>query len=131
MLSEETADEFNKLYNERAVNLEELLFKVWLVLKNASLPTEAQVLQKIIEDHTAQNIPKRQTNRKGLLGMIHPVVSGKTLEQASKKQKLAKAKPKDPKKANKKNPSGGRTKKNLLCPKTLLEVGMNSYLVPG
>ena len=64
MLSEETADEFNKLFNERIVNLEEPLFKAWLVLKNASLPTEAQVLEKIIEDHTAKNIPKRKTKRK-------------------------------------------------------------------
>ena len=115
MLSEETSEEFNKLFTERTVNLDEPLFKAWLVLKNASLPTEAQVLEKIIDDHTAKNIPKKKTNRKRQLpegpARYDPSSSeweNILLEQAAKKKKVANPKPK---KTSKKNPSGGRTNK--------------------
>lgn len=115
MLSEETSEEFNKLFTERTVNLDEPLFKAWLVLKNASLPTEAQVLEKIIDDHTAKNIPKKKTNRKRQLpegpARYDPSSSEWEiilLEQAAKKKKVANPKPK---KASKKNPSGGRKHK--------------------
>ena len=77
MLSEKSNLEFNTAFSERNISYEEPLFKAWLVLKNASLPTEAQVLQKVIEDHTAINIPKKKTTRKRNLDMILPVLSGK------------------------------------------------------
>jgi hypothetical protein len=46
MLGEESALEVYTAFSERNISYEEPLFKAWIVLKNASLPTEAQVLQK-------------------------------------------------------------------------------------
>ena len=65
LLSEETVEEFNQLFADRKLEIQEPLFQSWLILKNASsLPTEDQALKKVLEDHTASNVPKKKTNRK-------------------------------------------------------------------
>ena len=64
----------------------EPLFQAWLVLKNASLPTESQAL------HTSTNIPKKKTTRKRNLpegparyDISSPEWENILIEQASKK----------------------------------------------
>ena len=64
LLSEETVEEFNQLFADTKLEIQEPLFQSWLILKNASLPTEDQALKKVLEDHTASNVPKKKTNRK-------------------------------------------------------------------
>ena len=64
LLSEETIDEFNQLFSERNLDAQEPLFQSWLILKNASLPTEDQARKKVLQDHTASNVSKKKTNRK-------------------------------------------------------------------
>ena len=125
MLSEESVLEFNNTFKERNISHEEPMFKAWLVLKNASLPTEAQVLQQVIEDHTATNVPKKKTTRKRNLpegparyDPSSPEWETILKEQASKKKKVTQPKPKPkptpkeiPQKVSKKNPSGGKKSK--------------------
>ena len=96
LLSEETADEFNKLFAERKLDIQEPLFQSWLILKNAFLPTEAQALKKVLGDHTASNVPKKKTNRKRNLPLgparydpSSPEWEEILLEQASKKKKTS------------------------------------------
>jgi hypothetical protein len=70
----------------------EPLFQAWLVLKNASLPTESQALQEVIASHTATNIPKKKTARKRNLpigparyDISSPEWENILIEQANKK----------------------------------------------
>ena len=58
LLTPEQVSEFNRHFTERSLDIMEPLFQAWLVLKNASLPTESQAL------HTSTNIPKKKTTRK-------------------------------------------------------------------
>jgi hypothetical protein len=64
LLTPEHVSEFNRDFTERNLDIMEPLFQAWLVLKNASLPTESQALQEVIANHTATNIPKKKTTRK-------------------------------------------------------------------
>ena len=110
LLSEETAEEFNQLFTDRKLDIQEPLFQSWLILKNASLPTEAQALDKVLGDHTASNVPKNKTNRKRNLPIgparydpSSPEWEEILQEQASKKKNPAKIKKKPaPAQSNKK-----------------------------
>ena len=116
-------EEFNKFFLEKNISIQEPIFKAWLVLKNASLPSEAQVLEKIIEDHTAKNIQKKKTNRKRNLpegparyDPSSPEWETILIEQASKKKKVTNPKPKPkkpPPKSTKKKPSDKQTNRKL------------------
>jgi hypothetical protein len=64
LLTLEQISEFNRHFTERNLDIMEPLFQAWLILKNASLPTESQALQEVIANHTATNIPKKKTTRK-------------------------------------------------------------------
>ena len=99
LLSEETAEEFNKLFADRNLDVQEPLYQAWLVLKNASLPTEAQALKKVLEDHTASNIPKKKTNRKRNLpqGPARYDPSSPEWEEILTEQALKKKKPNETK----------------------------------
>ena len=64
--------------------------------QDASLPTKAQALKKVLGDHTASNVPKKKTNRKRNLPLgparydpSSPEWEEILLEQASKKKKPA------------------------------------------
>ena len=61
LLTKNQIEEFNQLFNERNLSSAEPLFQAWLVLKNASLPTEDQALQNVLQSHTASNVPKKKT----------------------------------------------------------------------
>ena len=39
------------------------IFHSWLPLKLASIPTEAEALERVMKAHTVQNIPKRKQKR--------------------------------------------------------------------
>ena len=56
--------EFESLFEKKSINFDEPLFNAWLVLKNSSLPTEAQVVASVLQDHLASNVPKKKTQRK-------------------------------------------------------------------
>ena len=92
LLTPEQISEFNRHYTERNLDSVEPLFQAWLVLKNASLPTESQALQEVIANHTATNIPKKKTTRKRNLhdgpsryDISSPEWENILIEQASKK----------------------------------------------
>jgi hypothetical protein len=92
LLTPEQVSEFNRHFTERNLDIMEPLFKAWLVLKNASLPTESQALQEVTANHTATNIPKKKTNRKRNLpegparyDISSPERENILIEQASKK----------------------------------------------
>ena len=98
----------------------------WLVLNNAPIPTEAQVLEQKIEEHTAKNIPKKKTNKKKKLARrssqvwpLPPVQSGRlSIEHASKKEKVTNQQPKPkkpPPKSTKKKPSDKQTDCGFSC----------------
>ena len=61
LLTQNQIAEFNQLFSERKLSSADHLFQAWLILKNASLPTEAQALQNVLQSHTASNIPKKKT----------------------------------------------------------------------
>jgi hypothetical protein len=123
LLSEETIDEFNQLFSERNLDAQEPLFQSWLILKNASLPTEDQALKKVLQDHTASNVSKKKTNRKRNLPLgparydpVSPEWEAILHEQAAKKPK-AKNNPKQPQPKQKKPPAkqkGDKTSKRKL-----------------
>ena len=92
LLTPEHVSEFNRDFTERNLDIMEPLFQVWLVLKNASLPTKSQALQEVIANHTATNIPKKKTARKRNLSdgparydISTPEWENILIEQASKK----------------------------------------------
>ena len=64
LLSEETVEEFNQLFADRKLEIQEPLFQSWLILKNASLPTEDQAWKKVLEDHTACSQEENQSQKK-------------------------------------------------------------------
>ena len=67
MLTQEQVSDFNKLFVERRLEVAEPIFQAWVLLKNATLPSEFQALSNVFSDHTATNIPKRQRKRNATL----------------------------------------------------------------
>ena len=51
-------------FAEKKVEFNEPLFQAWLVFKNASLPTEQQIIKTVLNDHLASNVKKKKTQRK-------------------------------------------------------------------
>ena len=64
MLSTQTVQEFQSMFIEKKVEFNEPLFQAWLVLKNASLPTEQQMIKTVLNDHLAFDVQKKKTQRK-------------------------------------------------------------------
>ena len=64
LLNKSQVLEFNDFYCKKKFDIGEPLFKSWLVLKLASIPTEAEALSRILTSHTATNIPKSKQKRK-------------------------------------------------------------------
>ena len=55
--------EFNDLFSKRKFDVNLPIFHSWLPLKLASIPTEAEALERVMKAHTVQNIPKRKQKR--------------------------------------------------------------------
>ena len=52
--------EFNEVFTGRDILYEEPLFKSWLILKLATIPTESEVLKRIMADPIYSIIPKKK-----------------------------------------------------------------------
>ena len=55
--------EFNDLYSKKKFDVQEPIFHSWLSLKLASVPAEAEALDRVLKAHTMQNVPKRKQKR--------------------------------------------------------------------
>ena len=55
--------EFNKLFSAKKFAVSEPIFHSWLSLKLASIPTEAEALDRVLKAHTMGNVPKRKQKR--------------------------------------------------------------------
>ena len=64
LLNPTQVQEFNKLFSAKKFDVSEPLFHSWLSLKLASIPTEAEALDRILKAHTVGNVPKRKQKRK-------------------------------------------------------------------
>ena len=64
LLTPSQISEFNKLYEEKKFDVLEPLFRSWLILKLASIPSEAEALRRVLTKHTSSNVPKRKNQRK-------------------------------------------------------------------
>jgi hypothetical protein len=78
LLSEETVEEFNQLFADRKLEIQEPLFQSWLILKNASLPTKDQALETTLH----LTFPKRKPIAREIFQLdqpdiIHQAQSGK------------------------------------------------------
>ena len=63
LLTASQAQEFNKLFSAKKFYVIEPIFHSWLSLKLASIPTEAEALDKVFNTHTMGNVPKRKQKR--------------------------------------------------------------------
>ena len=64
LLNPKQVAEFEKVFSQNKLNIQEPIFQSWLVLKLASIPSESEALTSILESHTAKNISKRKKPRK-------------------------------------------------------------------
>jgi hypothetical protein len=64
LLNPTQVQEFNKLFSAKKFDVSEPIFHSWLSLKLASIPTEAEALDRILKAHTVGNVPKRKQKRK-------------------------------------------------------------------
>jgi hypothetical protein len=69
LLNPDQALEFNTFFDERKLDVPEPLFQAWLLLKNSSLPTEDQAINRVLSNHTASNVPKRKNKRTAAVPM--------------------------------------------------------------
>ena len=56
---------FQELYKERKFDIPNAVFQSWLTLKLATLPTEKEALQSVLESRTPSGLPKRVTKQGG------------------------------------------------------------------
>ena len=67
LLNPTQVKEFNEFFSKKKFDVKEPIFHSWLSLKLASIPTEAEALDRILKAHTVQNVPKRKQKRSGNL----------------------------------------------------------------
>ena len=63
MLTPIQIQEFNLAFESKGFDHDSALFKSWLPLKLATIPTEAESIKKILASHTFSNVPKRKNVR--------------------------------------------------------------------
>ena len=63
LLNPTQVKEFNDLYSKKIFDVSEPIFHSWLSLKLASIPTEAEALERVLKAHTVQKIPKRKQKK--------------------------------------------------------------------
>ena len=68
MLTGEQVAEFTQKFDDQLTeDISEPLFTAWLVLKKATIPTESESFSRVLQSHTANNVPKRANKRKSNL----------------------------------------------------------------
>ena len=64
MLTPSQVEEFRDNFEKRNFKIQEPLFQSWFTLKLASIPSESEALKRVLQAHTANNVPKRINKRK-------------------------------------------------------------------
>ena len=118
MLTPNQVQEFNAAFEAKTLEHESPLFKSWLPLKMATIPTEDESIKRILSSHTFSNVPKRQNKRqdnlptgKDRFNPISPAWINTLENQENKKRRSEPVKAKVNKAQPKK--TANKTKKNV------------------